>query len=99
MFRPPARQAGNAGARVPTQGREEVKAGSRIECVEGGATCDRASAAGTWGDHPPLLPSVLAQAAQESDLGAVVRVLGTDPTDRLAAALARLGRAFMARDS
>jgi hypothetical protein len=28
-----------------------------------------------------------------------VRVLATDPTDRLAAALARLGRAFMARDS
>ena len=27
MFRPPVRQAGNAGARVPTQGREEVKSG------------------------------------------------------------------------
>ena len=45
------------------------------------------------------MPSVLAQAAQESDLAAVVRVLAVDPTDRLAAALARLGRAFMARDS
>jgi hypothetical protein len=27
MFQPPARQAGNASARVPTQGREEVKPG------------------------------------------------------------------------
>jgi hypothetical protein len=29
----------------------------------------------------------------------VVQILATDPRDRLAAALARLGRAFMARDS
>jgi hypothetical protein len=29
----------------------------------------------------------------------VVRILAVDPKDRLAAALARLGRAFMARDS
>jgi hypothetical protein len=61
-----------------------------------------APATGTWGDPPPM-PSVLAQAAQESrqsgELGAVVRILATDPKDRLAAALASLGRAFMARDS
>jgi hypothetical protein len=29
----------------------------------------------------------------------VVQILAADPKDRLAAALARLGRAFMARDS
>jgi hypothetical protein len=57
-----------------------------------------APASGTWGNPPPR-PSVLAQAAQESELAAVVRVLATDPADRLAASLARLGRAFMARDS
>jgi hypothetical protein len=32
-------------------------------------------------------------------LRAVVGILGTDPKNRLAAALASLGRAFMARDS
>ncbi len=61
-----------------------------------------APATGTWGDPPPM-PSVLAQAAQESrqsgEVGAVVRILATDPRDKLAAALASLGRAFMARDS
>ena len=61
-----------------------------------------APAPGTWGDHPPL-PSVIAQAAMEGrdggDLRSVVRILAADPEDRLAAALARLGRAFMARDS
>jgi hypothetical protein len=52
-----------------------------------------------WGEPAPM-PSVLAQAAAEAgDLRAVVGILGTDPKDRLAAALARLGRAFMARDS
>jgi hypothetical protein len=49
------------------------------------------------------MPSVLAQAALEvrerGDLRAVVQVLTADPKDRLAAALTRLGRAFMARDS
>jgi hypothetical protein len=46
------------------------------------------------------VPSLLAQAAAEAgDLRAVVGILGTDPKDRLAAALARLGRAFLARDS
>ena len=46
------------------------------------------------------MPSVLALAAAETgDLRAVVGILGTDPKNRLAAALASLGRAFMARDS
>jgi hypothetical protein len=48
------------------------------------------------------MPSVLAQAAQEGregpDLRSVVQILATDPKDGLAAALARLGRAFMAKD-
>jgi hypothetical protein len=52
----------------------------------------------TWGD-PAALPSALAQAALEGDLAGKVQVLASDPKDRLAAALARLGRAFMARDS
>ena len=50
---------------------------------------------GTWGDPAPL-PSALAQAALEGDLAGKVHVLASDPKDRLAAALARLGRAFMA---
>ena len=49
------------------------------------------------------MPSTLAQAAlegrQSGDLRVVVGILDADPKDRLAAALARLGRAFMARDS
>ncbi|HME28062.1 MAG TPA: hypothetical protein VKI44_43200 [Acetobacteraceae bacterium] len=57
---------------------------------------------GAWGDPPPM-PSVLAQAAQEGreggDLRSVVQILPADPKDRLAAALARLGQAFLARDS
>jgi hypothetical protein len=61
-----------------------------------------APAAGTWGDHPPL-PSLIAQAAEErrhgGDLRTVTGILDGDPGDSLAAALARLGRAFMARDS
>jgi hypothetical protein len=52
---------------------------------------------GTWGDHPPL-PSLLAQAAAERRDGAdtrrMVQILGSDPTDALAAALARLGQAM-----
>jgi hypothetical protein len=55
-------------------------------------------APGTWGDPPPML-SALAQAALEGDLAAKVQALASDPEDGLAAALARLGRAFMARDS
>jgi hypothetical protein len=61
-----------------------------------------APASGTWGDPPPM-PSVLAQAAlggrEGGDLRSVVQILAADPKDRLAVALARLGRAFMARDS
>ena len=49
-------------------------------------------------DPAPTL-SALAQAALEADLAGAVQVLASDPKDGLAAALARLGRAFMARDS
>jgi hypothetical protein len=55
-------------------------------------------APGTWGDPPPML-SAVAQAALESDLAGKVQALASAPKDGLAAALARLGRAFMARDS
>ena len=41
----------------------------------------------------------VAQAALEGDLAGKVQALASDPKDGLAAALARLGRAFMARDS
>lgn len=57
-----------------------------------------APAAGTWGDPSPML-SAVAQAALEGDLAGKVAVLASDPKDRLATALARLGRAFMTRDS
>jgi len=53
---------------------------------------------GTWGEPTPM-PSVLAQAALETELRVKVAALASDPKDGLAAALARLGRAFMARDS
>jgi hypothetical protein len=55
-------------------------------------------APGTWGDPPPML-SAVALAALEGDLAAKVQALASDPKDGLATALARLGRAFMARDS
>jgi hypothetical protein len=55
-------------------------------------------APGTWGDPPPML-SAVAQAALEGDLAGKVQALASDPKDGLAAAMARLGRAFMARDS
>jgi hypothetical protein len=55
-------------------------------------------AAGTWGDPAPML-SAVAQAALEGDLAGKVHVLASDPKDGLAAALARLGRAFMARNA
>jgi hypothetical protein len=52
---------------------------------------------GTWGDHPPL-PNVMAQAVAERREGGtlrqVINVLASDPTDMLAAALARLGQAM-----
>ena len=54
-------------------------------------------APGTWGDPPPML-SAVAQAALEGDLAGKVQALAADPKDGLAAALARLGRAFMARE-
>jgi hypothetical protein len=61
-----------------------------------------APAAGTWGNPPPM-PDVRLQAALEAGQGgnlrSVVQVLEHDPKDKLATALARLGRAFMARDS
>jgi len=51
---------------------------------------------GTWGDHPPL-PSQIEQAIMErqasGSMQTVIQILGCDPTDRLAAALARLGQA------
>jgi len=54
---------------------------------------------GTWGDHPAM-PSVVAQAVAERQQGGTVRqmlsILGSDPTDELAAALARLGQAMQA---
>jgi hypothetical protein len=50
-----------------------------------------------WGAHPPL-PRALERAAivasEGGDLGARLRALESDPDDRLAAALARLGRAL-----
>lgn len=56
-------------------------------------------APGTWGDHPSL-PDVVTLAAAARRAGdcpqEAIRVLETDPTDRLAAALARLGRAVQA---
>jgi hypothetical protein len=56
-------------------------------------------APGTWGDPPPPMLSAVAQAALEADLAGKVQALAADPKDGLAAALAKLGRAFMARDS
>src|SRR5271169_2546636 len=55
-------------------------------------------APGTWGD-PPVVLSAVAQAALEGDLAGKVQALASDPKDGLAAALARLGRAFMARNA
>jgi len=52
---------------------------------------------GTWGDHPAL-PDVMVQAVAERQQGGTMRqmlsILGSDPTDELAAALARLGQAM-----
>ena len=50
------------------------------------------------GGTPPL-PTALAQAALEGDLAGKVQALASNPKDGLAAALARLGRAFMARNA
>lgn len=54
-------------------------------------------APGTWGDHPPL-PSLFTQATAERQAGGtmqgVIGILDSDPSDVLAMALARLGRAM-----
>jgi hypothetical protein len=59
-------------------------------------------APGTWGDHPPL-PDVVAQAVQErrhnGGMGSVLSILASDPTDGLAAVLARIGAAVMRRET
>ena len=52
----------------------------------------------TWGATPPM-PSALVQAALEGDLAGKVQALTSDPKDGLAAALARLGQAFLARNA
>ena len=54
-------------------------------------------AAGHVGRATPML-SAVAQAALEGDLAGKVQALASDPKDGLAAALARLGRAFMVRE-
>jgi hypothetical protein len=51
------------------------------------------------GEAEPTQGPWTALAALERDLAARVTALETDPKDRLAAALARLGRAFMAKDT
>ena len=43
--------------------------------------------------------SAVAQAALEGDLAGAVHALASDPKDGLAAALARLGQAFLARNA
>jgi hypothetical protein len=57
---------------------------------------------GTWGDHPPM-PDVFTQAAtahREGDgLAGMVARLEDDPTDQLAAAVARIGRHIMGANS
>jgi hypothetical protein len=54
------------------------------------------------GGEPPRMPDVLAQADLEGRHGAglrsVVHALETEPKNSLAAALASLGRAFMAKN-
>jgi hypothetical protein len=58
--------------------------------------------ANTWGDHPAL-PCVKTQASAEHAAGGTLRqmvsILESDPTDALAATLARLGRAMQAAKS
>ena len=45
------------------------------------------------------MPDPIAAAALETELRVKVAALASDPKDGLASALARLGRAFMTRDS
>ncbi len=49
--------------------------------------------AGTWGDHPCGQRAPLVEAAQEAEPAAMIRALEADTGDRLALALAKLGRA------
>jgi hypothetical protein len=55
---------------------------------------------GTWGDHPPL-PELEAQAVEEckqgGDAQTIVAILDQDPSNRLAVALASLGRTMAVR--
>jgi helix-turn-helix protein len=51
-----------------------------------------------WG-RAPIMPSALAQAALEGELAGKEQALAADPKDGLAAALARLGQAFLARNA
>ena len=57
---------------------------------------------GTWGDHPcgarDALTEAVADAAAGASLTATVRQLETDPDNKLAAVLARLGRAIEAKE-
>ena len=59
-------------------------------------------APGTWGASPPL-PCVVAQAVEERRHGGgmrgVLSILTADPTDALAAVLARIGEAVMRRET
>ena len=59
-------------------------------------------ASGTWGDHPPL-PCVVGMAVEERRHGGgmrgVLSILASDPTDGLAAVLARIGAAVMRRET
>ena len=73
-------------------------AGEPVARLPAASRAARARCLGTWGDPPPML-SAVAQAALEGDLAGKVQALASDPKDGLAAALARLGRAFMARNS
>ena len=60
-----------------------------------------ATRAGAWllGGNLPRCLSAVAQAVLEGDLTGKVQVLASDPKDGLAAALAQLGWAFMARNA
>jgi hypothetical protein len=57
---------------------------------------------GTWGDHPPM-PDAVTAAAIEHQAGAgvrsVLRELESDPGNTVAAALARLQRALLAKEA
>jgi hypothetical protein len=59
-------------------------------------------APGTWGASPPL-PCVVADAIEErrhgGGMGSVLSILASDPTDGLAAVLARIGAAVMRRET